>query len=781
MLPFESCEPPTPVYTVAVRALCEFTAKEGDLDLRFTPSPSAQAGIAGHKIVAARRAAGYESEVNLSGNFRQLRVRGRADGYDPAANRLEEIKTHRGTLEQMPFNHRQLHWAQAKIYGWLLCQQRAIAQLQIALVYFDITTQEETFIHASYSAAELETFFNLQCDRFLRWAEAEIEHRHQRDQALNALRFPHDEFRSGQRILAETIYRSAIGAHRLMAQAPTGIGKTIGTIFPALKAMPGQATDKLYFLTAKTSGQQAALNALARLCGATPAMPLRVIEIVARDKSCEHPDKACHGESCPLARGFYDRLPAARAQALQSRAEDGSSADNADNADNAMLTRSQVRSIGLSHQICPYYLTQELARWADVIVADYNYYFDASAMLFALAIANDWKVQVLVDEAHNLVERGRSMYSASLSQAVLRRLEPSAPLSVRASLTTLQHQWQRLEVPPDTPYAVLSTVAAPFRSALQDMISSTGEFLAGNPSGNAGDLLAFYFDALRFSRLIDSFGAHSLFDVCIAASGAAPDKTLCIRNIVPAAFLRPRIAAAQSLTLFSATLGPQRFYQDILGMPEGTLWVDVPSPFVAAQLKVRIVKRISTRFAHRRQSLSPIVDLMARQFREEPGNYMAFFSSFDYLTQVGNLFAAQHPHIPAWMQSLEMDDAARSAFLARFAAGSTGIGFAVLGGAFSEGIDLPGDRLIGAFIATLGLPQLNPINEQIMQRLETTYAAGYDYTYLYPGLRKVVQAAGRVIRTQDDRGVVYLIDDRFARAQVRALLPSWWEVEVEAG
>ncbi len=768
------------LYTVAVRALCEFTAKEGDLDLRFTPAPSALEGIAGHKIVTSRRAPEYESEITLSGDFQRLRVRGRADGYDPSTNRLEEIKTHRGRLDQMPSNHRQLHWAQAKIYGCLLCRQRSLSDLSIALVYFDIVSQEETMLEIMCSATELEAFFAPHCERFLRWAENEITHRRLRNNALTSLQFPHTDFRPGQRLLAESVYRSANGRHRFMAQAPTGIGKTMGTIFPSLKAMPGCATDKLFFLTAKTSGQEAALNALARLCKAAPILPLRIIEIVARSKSCEYPDKACHGDSCPLASGFYDRIAAARAEALQIFESSERSKHCDSLAGSVMLTRNQVRSIALSHQVCPYYLTQELARWADVVIADYNYYFDSSAMLFALASANDWHVQVLVDEAHNLVERGRGMYSASLSQAALHHLQSFGPGVLRAPINAFDRRWQQLDATRTASYMVLPAVTTPFRAALQEMLAAMGDYLAEAPAGDQNALLAFYFEALRFARLVDSFGAHSIFDVSETAVEADADRILCIRNIVPAVFLKPRIAAAQAITLFSATLGPQRFYRDMLGMPDDTIWVDVPSPFIATQLRVQIVDRISTRFVHRQRSLPTIVELMAQQFADAAGNYLAFFSSFEYLVQVYDLFIAAHPHISVWKQSPLMNDAARTAFLARFAPGAAGIGFAVLGGAFSEGVDLPGDRLIGAFIATLGLPQLNAVNEQMMRCMETTFAAGYDYTYLYPGIRKVVQAAGRVIRTQEDRGVVYLIDDRFARPEVRALLPSWWEVEFEA-
>jgi DNA excision repair protein ERCC-2 len=248
--------------------------------------------------------------------------------------------------------------------------------------------------------------------------------------------------------------------------------------------------------------------------------------------------------------------------------------------------------------------------------------------------------------------------------------------------------------------------------------------------------------------------------------------------VIPAPHLAPRLARAHSVALFSATLTPAHFYADTLGLPASSVRIDVESPFSADQLDVRAIADLSTRYRDRERSVDRIADLIAAQYFRAEGNYLSFFSSFDYLTQVAAALAARHPSIPCWQQSRAMSEAAQREFLARFVADGRGIGFAVLGGAFGEAIDLPGTRLIGAFVATLGLPQLNPVNQQMKARMHEAFGEGYAYTYLFPGLQKVVQAAGRVIRGPLDRGVLYLIDDRFARAEVRRLLPAWWQVKV---
>jgi Rad3-related DNA helicase len=710
--------------------------------------------------VASRRSAHYQNEVALEGDYQQLKVRGRADGYDPDANRLEEVKTYRGDLAAQPANHRQLHWAQAKVYGWLMCQKRGLTDIDVALVYFDIVGEGETLLNQRFQADELQAFFNQQCALFLSWARQEMQHREARDAAARTLSFPHADFRPGQRALAESVYKAVSTGRCLMAQAPTGIGKTIGTIFPLLKALAPQQLDKVFFLTAKTPGRKLALDA-AKVLHASSDLPLRVLELVARDKACEHPDKACHGDACPLAKGFYDRLPAARLAASKVR----------------LLDQHNLRDVALDHGVCPYYLSQEMARWADLVVADYNYYFDFGAMLFGLAQLNQWRAAVLVDEAHNLVERARSMYSASLDQYSLKILRDTAPEPLKKPLQRLNREWNTLHKDQLAPYQAYGLRPDKLLQALSLCTSALGDYFNDHPEALSGDLQAFYFEALQFTKVAELFNEHFIFDISKRQlGGKRSSSTLCLRNVVPAEFIRPRLTAARSSVLFSATLSPRHYYADLLGLPPDTAWVDVESPFKAEQLHVRIVGDISTRFVHRQASLAPIVELIARQFAQQPGNYLVFFSSFDYLQHVAQLLAETHPQIPLWQQSRGMAEAERQGFLDQFTEHSQGVGFAVLGGAFGEGIDLPGTRLIGAFIATLGLPQLNPVNEQIKLRMAAIFGAGYDYTYLYPGIQKVVQAAGWVIRSQHDRGVVMLMDDRFGEARVRQLLPGWWTV-----
>jgi DNA excision repair protein ERCC-2 len=395
---------------------------------------------------------------------------------------------------------------------------------------------------------------------------------------------------------------------------------------------------------------------------------------------------------------------------------------------------------------------------------------------------------------------------------------------------------------PPPVYRACDAVPLRLLAAVQGVVQAIAQVQADEPALLHAAVQDMHFEALHFLALAESFGPHALFDSTQPPSGDArvdraglpptlarpararasgageqlhipifnqqypstsvpsstenhvyPDlkkprstnrlPTLCIRNVIPAPYLAERHGAARVSVLFSGTLGPPGFYRDLLGLPEDTPWLDVPAPFAASQLAVHVVPAVSTRWRDRARSLTPIVDLVARQWRGQPGNYLCFFSSFDYLRQAAARMRERHPDLPLFEQSPAMDDAARAAFLARFVPGGQAMAFVVLGGAFSEGVDLPGSRLVGAFVATLGLPQFNPVNEQMRHAMAGRFGAAraHDYTYLYPGLRKVVQAAGRVIRTEHDRGTVHLIDDRYARPAVQALLPAWWRLRTDGG
>ena len=688
-----------------------------------------------------------------------MQLSGRADGYHPHKNRLEEIKTHRGDVSRIRPHQRALHRAQLRAYGALLCRQENRKNVELALVYYDTGRDKETVLTETATAGELWQELETLCGLYKAWAEQEEHHRELRDALLAKLRFPFPDFRPRQRQLAETVYKNSVKTGTLLLEAPTGLGKTLGTLFPALMAMPAAKQDRLYYLTCRNTARQLALDAVDKLRHAQDELqpwPLRTLELVSKDDACEHPDKACHGESCPLAKGFFDRLPDARAEAVQSKEP---------------LNQENLAKIAADHDICPYFLAQEMARWCDLIIGDVNRLFDQSALLHGLIRQNNWQASVLVDEAHNLVDRARGMYSVQLEQQRLLKLKKTAPKPVKAALDRTARAWQALirDHGEQAQPVFLATLPAQLLGALQALVSVITDYLADNPPDLA--LQEVLFEIVAFMKLADSFGDHSLCEFQRSGRGRA---RLTIQNLIPADFLTERFKAAHSVLLFSATLSPGVYYRDLLGLPEDARFTSLPSPFSAGQLKVEFTPGISTRQVHREASLQPVAELIAKQYRTRPGHYLAFFSSFKYAKEVSDALAKQAPDIPQRSQQPGMSAEQRRQFLADFRKPEGSIAFAVLGGVFSEGIDLPGDQLIGAFVATLGLPPFDAWHEILKDRLQQRFGEGYNYTYVIPGLQKVAQAAGRVIRTPDDRGVIWLIDDRFLKRPVRGLLPTWW-------
>lgn len=774
-----------PELTIGVRTLCDFVARSGDLDRRFTPAPSAQEGQAGHLAVTRRRSPDYQSEVVVSGDHRtadlHLRVRGRIDGLDPHGPVLEEIKTCRGDPDHLADNQRTLHRAQLRTYGALWCRQHNLAALELALVYYDVDSGRETRRSETVSATDLVNEFSTRCEAFVHWARQEAAHRRQRDRMLSALAFPWPDFRPGQRQLAETVYKAMHTGRTLALEAPTGSGKTLGTLFPALRAMPVTGQDKLFWLCARTSGRQLALEAVQQLQAQAAdgeETGWRTLELVALDKACEHPDKACHGDSCPLASGFYDRLPAARQQALRTT--------------NGLLDRHQVRAVALAHGVCPYYLSQDLVRWADLVIGDYNYYLDRSALLHALAEQEQWRIGLLVDEAHNLIDRARAMYSSTLSKAELLPARRAAPPPVRSTLDRVNRMWNRLlhshgmstSRSDEDRYVALDDLPDDLSSALYRFVQRWNQWQTEHPTRPLPEVQRFHFAVLLFLRLNETLTQHRQDGVTphsLHELRQLPGRnlsTLTLRNLLPAPHLTPRLRRAGGVVLFSATLRPQAYQQTLLGLPADTVFQHLPPVFSGDQLQVRVATNLSSRFRDRADSLEPLATTLATQFDQRPGNYLAYFSSFAYLHQVADRLQARRPDIAQLRQHSGMSEQARTDFLDRFRHAQNCIGFAVLGGVFGEGIDLPGDQLIGVFIATLGLPQWNAVNEQTRRCLDDWFGTGYDYTYLYPGLQKVIQAAGRVIRSPDDRGVLWLLDDRYTQPRVRRLLPDWWQPEL---
>ena len=801
-----------PEIKLAVRQLVEFLLKVGSIDSRFTGFDRANEGARIHRRLQKAAGEGYEAEVFLTETRETagiaFTIEGRADGIfidESGTTVIDEIKTTAIPTEELREDGNPCHWAQGMVYGAIYAKQQELDALDVRLTYYQIDTDDIVRYTRHFTAAELNDFFNGLLQDYAPWARRQLDWAACRDESLRALKFPFAEYRPGQRALAGEIYRACKGGNRLFCQAPTGIGKTMSALFPALKALGEGEGEKLFYLTARNTTQAAAEDALARLRASAPALALRSVTLTAKEKACLCKDEegrpSCLPERCPYAKGYYDRVKDALAALLDGG--DGS------------FSRAALAAMAQRFTVCPFELGLDLSEWCDVVIGDYNYLFDPVVKLRRFFdAAGDWLF--LIDEAHNLPDRARAMYSAEFAKSALTEAKRALGPGKSTLKTALQKadkafREARRAVARKAPRRGARTDEAPAAEAEQtSLLESTSEpafelpetlfaedgtvfckelptallkpllalttplqaYLEDHPDGEAhAQLLDLFFAVQDITRAAERYDEH--FVTQLTARGS--ELYFHLLCLDPAPFVDGSLAKGKAVALFSATLTPPGYYRSVLGCADARA-VALPSPFPPERLGLFCLPAISTRYRHREASVRPISDALAALARGKVGNYLAFFPSYAYLKQVYEDFTARYPEIATLAQESGLDDAGRAAFLARFAPdpAETLLGFGVLGGIFGEGVDLVGSRLIGCAIVGVGLPQVSPRQEMLRRYYDESAGCGFDYAYRYPGMNKVLQAAGRVIRTPEDKGVVLLLDDRFALQEYARLFPPHW-------
>lgn len=796
-----------PIRTVQVRELVEFALRRGDLgaETRFVGADRAMAGIRGHQKIQRSRPAGYQTELPvehlIEADEFTLQIRGRIDGLLTTSQEvlLEEIKTVQGTWDGVP---NPLHWAQAKCYGFIYARSHALDNLVIQLSYLELETGEVTELRCSFSFAELSDFFATTTAIYLEWLRDRHRWCLERDQSIRALAFPFPAYRPGQRDLAVAAYRVLAGGGRLFLAAPTGIGKTISVLFPAIKALGEGRLERIFYLTARTVGRAIAEKALADL--RRSGLKVRTVTLTAKEKVCVLAGQPCDPQTCPLALGYYDRVKPAIRDAL-GREE---------------ITRSALEAVAGKHQVCPFELALDVSVWADAVICDYNYVFDPKVYLRRHFGEGGGANGFLVDEAHNLVDRAREMFSADLDSQeifeVSRAIKRAAPRCAKA-LARLNSETRRLggptaahvepadgsdlsveldlfpgqaavaSAPGFPPNGQKLLVARDEKSAtrtsrempnrllelLEPALVEAETWLAKNQSaGFREELLELYFRLHSFRRTAELYDER--YVTIIENASSVRVRLFCLD---PSFLLRQALTRGKAAIFFSATLTPIDYYRAVLGgTPEDPV-LQLRSPFPPENLPVFIHDQIETRFKARAESSKAVVEAIGTLVLGRHGNYLIYFPSYQYLNSVLQEFLAWYPLVPILVQRPGMTELEREAFLAAFsvAHGQTLAGFAVLGGIFGEGIDLVGERLIGAVIVGVGLPQLCVERDLVRDYFQQQNAAGFDYAYTFPGMNRVLQAVGRVIRSETDRGVVLLIDARFNEPRYRRLFPAWWQ------
>lgn len=762
---FELMSPP---HLVSVHTLVEFVLQEGDLASGGFQAPDrAQAGTRGHRRVQRSRPEGYQAEVEIAYCIEEsdlpLKILGRIDGVfltEPPV--IEEIKTTTLALHHISEQHNPLHWAQAQCYAYMYAHQHNLPAITIHLTYYQIDKQEEKTFERHLTVAELESFFFDLVTPYLNWIKQVIAWQTRRDQSIQELDFPYNNYRPGQRDLAVAVYKTIRADDRAFIQAPTGVGKTIATLFPAIKAIGQGLASKIFYLTAKTPGRLVAEQALEDMHQA--GLHFKHITLTAKEKICFCPPVNCDPEECVFARNYFRKVKTALAEIDQHEA----------------FTRPLIENIARQYEVCPFEFSLDLALWMDCIICDYNYAFDPRVYLRRFFDLSTDPYIFLIDEAHNLPDRARSMYSAELEKqtvlALRRALKPHQPKLAQAlsKINKILLEKRKDCIANDLHALVEQESPDELLKAVRQFCQKAENWLALNQAtGFRQELLAFYFLCNAYLRTAEYFDTFYVSYFERKGQAGLKAKLFCLD---PAPLLAAALERSQSAVFFSATLLPLDYFEKLLTGSNEHPKLTFPSPFPVENIRLLIHNRISTKYAQRAYSYTAIAAAIEAVCTARSGNYLVFFPSYAYLKEVLELIEERFPEDQILVQKQGMNEEERETFLDRFSASNeqTLVGFAVMGGIFGEGIDLVGARLIGAVIVGVGLPQLGLERDLIKDYFDQLNKSGFAYAYQYPGFNRVLQAAGRVIRTEEDRGVIILIDERFSHARYRRLYPMQW-------
>ena len=751
---------------VAVRTLVEYVHRGGDLSVEYSGTARSLEGIRGHQRVQRSRPDSYTPEVAVAYRMETetffIDISGRIDGVYRTENGviIDEIKTTVRDPATMAEDQHPVHWAQAKTYGYLYAQEQGLDTIAVQLTYYHLGTGRTREFRQTFGLRELEAFFRELVHSYLDWAATVAKWHEIRNTSIRQTPFPFDTYRPGQRQMAVDIYRTIHEGGRRFVQAATGIGKTMAAVFPAVKAMAEGVSGRLFYLTARTTGRTAAEQALDEL--RKGGLRFKSVTLTAKDKICFNPDGLCSPDECAFAKGHFDRLGSALERAFAHDA----------------LTRTVIETIARDHRVCPFEFSLELSLWADCIVCDYNYAFDPRVYLrrFFMEGSNDHTF--LVDEAHNLVDRARDMFSAEI------RKQPFLDMrrAVKTELPGIYRQMGKInahlvrdrkacqaaggsqtgKAPPETLYPLLRA-----------FLKSTDRWLARNiPAVFRNDLLDLYFTVAAFIRVSEHFDAS--YAVCREQDGR--DLRIKLFCMNPSDQMGEALKRCRTAVFFSATLTPPDYFCQLLGAGQKVRWTAIPSPFPPQHLGLFIADGVSTLYRQREATVQMVAEALGALVGQRQGNYLFFFPSYAYLEMVLRQFKTSEG-MEIVVQTPGMSEPERDAFIAGFAENRPGthVGFAVMGGIFGEGIDLTGNRLTGAAIIGVGLPGISLERELIREYFAATNGAGFEFAYLYPGINRVLQAAGRVIRSRRDRGTVLLIDRRYATRRYTSLFPAEWQ------
>lgn len=757
------------IIRISVRSLVEFILREGDIDNRVSGSMEKDAMLLGGKIhrkIQSRMGTNYTAEVPLKIQMPcdgfVLQIEGRADGVlkDDGKVLIDEIKGILRSLEHLEAPV-PVHLAQAKCYAYIYAVQNSLKCIDVQMTYCQMETEEIRRFCQKFEFQELQTWFQDLVTQYEKWAKFEIEWRNVRNDSIRQIEFPFP-YREGQRDLVVSVYRTILRKKKLFIQAPTGVGKTMATVFPAVRAVGEGLGEKIFYLTAKTITRTVAEQAFSLL--KEKGLLYKTITLTAKEKICFCEEAECNPDACPYAKGHFDRVNDAVFDLITHSGD---------------WSREVLEEQAKKHMVCPFEMSLDVSNWADAVICDYNYAFDPQAHIKRFfSESGKGEYLFLIDEAHNLVERGREMYSASLYKEDLlevRKLVKAEDPKLAKRLSECNQQFLELKRECEH-YQILKSVSH-IALKLMNVLSKLEDYLEEcKDAEKKKRVLDFYFAVRSFLNIHDIMDENYVIFSEMMEDGRFQIKLFCVN---PSVNLQNYLEQGNSTIFFSATLLPVHYYKKLLSVEKDDYAVYAHSSFPQENKFLFIGTDVSTRYTRRGEStyqrFARYIAVMAEQ---KKGNYMAFFPSYRFLEEVHTCFLECVDHeVDSICQVSYMDEEQREEFLEEFEQEreKSLVAFCVMGGIFSEGIDLTDDKLIGAVIAGTGLPQVCTEREILKQYFNAADMDGFDYAYLYPGMNKVLQSAGRVIRTESDRGVILLLDDRFRAMRYREVFPREWQ------
>ena len=707
----------------------------------------------------------YRAEVSLKYKTEyedvSIQVEGRADGIFTEDGQcwIDEIKGVYADVSQLE-KPVEVHRAQAMCYAWIYAQEQKPEKIGVQMTYGNLDTEELKFFREEYTLEELRLWYQNLLDRYHKWIAYQLAWKKERNASMSDLEFPF-EYREGQRKIVSGVYHTISTERQIFVQAPTGVGKTMSTIFPAVRAVGAGLGENIFYLTAKTITRTVAEEAFSIL--KEHGLKFKVITITAKEKLCFCDKTECNPENCLWARGHLDRVNDAVFELWTTQ-------DSYD--------RDTLLEYAKKWQVCPFEMCLDLAVWVDAVICDYNYVFDPNAHLkrfFADGGNNHYLF--LVDEAHNLVERGREMYSASLyKEDVLevKKIVKGKDKKLTRSLESMNKALLELKRECEN-YQILDSVSVLALKAM-NLLTEMERYLEeqreqGRQDETEEEILQLFFALRSFLNIHDLLDKNYVIYSEMQSDGKFMVKLFCVN---PAENLQNCLEQGNSTIFFSATLLPIQYYKSLLSVDQDDYAVYAESTFPAENRRVLLTDGVSTKYTSRGEEMySRIAQYIGKTLDSREGNYMAFFPSYRLMEAVYEKFLELGKKSEVLLQSQYMDEEEREEFLKKFEKEQDGtlVAFCVMGGIFSEGIDLTQDRLIGAMIVGTGIPQVCNEREILKQYFG---AEGFDYAYLYPGMNKVLQSAGRVIRTEKDKGVILLMDERFQSPHYRKMFPREW-------